>query len=93
LQIQNTYNNIQEQISNWKKETFQEKFSGALADVGKEISERSSFVTVYTQQGKRLNKLMSDMVSKVITKPATIQVYCIMMSWGYRHIRYDVHRD
>jgi hypothetical protein len=43
--------------------------------VGKEISERSSFVTVYTQQGRRLNKLMSDMVSKVITKRATIQVY------------------
>jgi hypothetical protein len=43
--------------------------------VGKEISERSSFVTVYTQQGRRLNELMSDMVSKVITKCATIQVY------------------
>jgi hypothetical protein len=75
LQIENIYNNIQEQISNWRKETFQEKFSGVLADVGKEISERSSFVTVYTQQGRRLNELMSDMVSKVIIKPATIQVY------------------
>jgi hypothetical protein len=66
---------IQEQISKWKKERFQERSSAFISHAGKEISERFSFDTVYTQQSRRQTNSCQTWSAKIITKPHTIQVY------------------
>jgi hypothetical protein len=64
VEIENIHHRHSEQISNWRKEIFQERSSTCLSHAGKEISTWSSFVPVYIQQSRRLNKLVSNMVSK-----------------------------